>query len=78
MRELLEEVLRESGWNKADGLVNKAIRIKGVDIIDAEWLGGELLGYVNGRIRNLVKVFEENRFNKTIAKAGFTSILRPE
>ena len=78
MRNLLEELLRENGWNKADGRVNRAIRIKGVDIIDAEWLGGELLGRVNGRVRNIVKVFEENRFNKTIAKAGFTSILRPE
>lgn len=78
MRELLEEVLRENGWNKADGLVNKAIRIKGVDIINAEWLGGELLGHVNGRVRNLVKVFEESGFNRTIAKAGFTSILRQE
>lgn len=78
MRAILEDVLLENGWNKADGVVNKAIRIKGVDIIDAEWLGGELFGHVNGRLRNIVKVFEDNKFNKIIAKAGFTSILKPE
>lgn len=58
-------------------MVNKAIRIKGVDIIDAEWLGGELFGHVNGRSRNIVKVFEDNKFNKTVARAAFLSILRP-
>lgn len=78
MRAILEDILLENGWNKADGVVNKAIRIKGVDIIDAEWLGGELFGYVNGKSRNIVKVFEDNKFNKIIAKAGFTSILKPE
>lgn len=77
MRAILEDVLLENGWNKADGLVNKAVRIKGVDIIDAEWLGGELFGYVNGRPRNIVKVFEEMKLNKTVARAAFLSILRP-
>lgn len=78
MRAILEDVLLEHGWNKADGVVNKSIRIGGVDIIDAEWLGGELFGHVNGRSRSIVKVFEDNKFNKIIAKAGFTSILKPE
>lgn len=78
MRAILEDVLLENGWNKADGVVNKSIRINGVEILEAEWLGGELLGRVNGKIRNIVTLFEEMKLNKTVARAAFLSILRPE
>lgn len=77
MRALLEDILLENGWNKADGVVNKSIRINGVEIWKAEWLGGELLGRVNGKIRNIVTLFEEMKLNKTVARAAFLSILRP-
>jgi len=77
MRALLEDILLENGWNKADGVVNKSIRINGVEIWEAEWLGGELLGRVNGKIRNIVTLFEEMKLNKTVARAAFLSILRP-
>ena len=77
MRDLLEEVLRENRWNKADGLVNKAIRINNVEIWETEWLGGELLGRVNGRVRNIPALFAEMKLNKNVAKAVFISILRP-
>lgn len=77
MRAILEDVLLENGWNKADGVVNKSIRISGVEIWEAEWLGGELLGRVNGKIRNIVTIFEEMKLNKTVARAAFLSILRP-
>lgn len=77
MRAILEDVLLENGWNKADGVVNKSIRISGVEIWEAEWLGGELLGRVNGKIRNIVTLFEEMKLNKTVARAAFLSILRP-
>jgi hypothetical protein len=77
MRAILEDVLLENGWNKADGVVNKSIRINGVEIWEAEWLGGELLGRVNGKIRNIVTLFEEMKLNKTVARAAFISILRP-
>lgn len=78
MRAILEDVLLENGWNKADGVVNKSIRINGVEIWEAEWLGGELLGRVNGKIRNIVTLFEEMKLNRTVARAAFLSILRPE
>lgn len=78
MRAILEDVLLENGWNKVDGVVNKSIRINGVEIWEAEWLGGELLGRVNGKIRNIVTLFEEMKLNKTVARAAFLSILRPE
>jgi hypothetical protein len=77
MRAILEDILLENGWNKADGVVNKSIRINGVEIWEAEWLGGELLGRVNGKIRNIVTLFEEMKLNKTVARAAFLSILRP-
>lgn len=77
MRALLEDILLENGWNKADGVVNKSIRINGVEIWEAEWLGGELLGRVNGKIRNIVTLFEEMKLNKIVARAAFLSILRP-
>lgn len=77
MRAILEDVLLENGWNKADGVVNKSIRISEVEIWEAEWLGGELLGRVNGKIRNIVTIFEEMKLNKTVARAAFLSILRP-
>lgn len=77
MRAILEDVLLENGWNKVDGVVNKSIRISGVEIWEAEWLGGELLGRVNGKIRNIVTIFEEMKLNKTVARAAFLSILRP-
>lgn len=77
MRAILEDILLENGWNKADGVVNKSIRISGVEIWEAEWLGGELLGRVNGKIRNIVTLFEEMKLNKTVARAAFLSILRP-
>lgn len=76
MRAILEDILLENGWNKADGVVNKSIRINGVEIWEAEWLGGELLGRVNGKIRNIVTLFEEMKLNKTVARAAFLSILR--
>jgi hypothetical protein len=77
MRAILEDVLLEHGWNKANGLVNKAVRINDVEIWEAEWLGGELLGRVNGKIRNIPALFEEMKLNKTVARAAFLSILRP-
>lgn len=77
MRAILEDVLLEYGWNKANGVVNKSIRINGVEIWEAEWLGGELLGRVNGKIRNVPALFEEMKLNKTVARAAFLSILRP-
>nr|DAM87491.1 MAG TPA: hypothetical protein [Bacteriophage sp.] len=77
MRAILEDILLENGWNKADGVVNKSIRINGAEIWEAEWLGGELLGRVNGKIRNIVTLFEEMKLNKTVARAAFLSILRP-
>lgn len=77
MRAILEDILLENGWNKADGVVNKSIRINGVEVWEAEWLGGELLGRVNGKIRNIVTLFEEMKLNKTVARAAFLSILRP-